>query len=90
MTQSTTITQLRGNLKKYLDDVSKSDDVIIDSRSLTIPTRRDQPSTVNRQPTRSSLRAQAGHRIGQRGFDGLEANGDQSNQHDQQKWQEKI
>jgi antitoxin YefM len=28
-----TITQLRGNIKKYLDDVSKSDDVIIVPRT---------------------------------------------------------
>ncbi len=28
-----TLTQLRGNIKKYLDDVSKSDDVIIVPRT---------------------------------------------------------
>ncbi len=31
--QAVTITQLRGNIKKYLDDVSKSDDVIIVPRT---------------------------------------------------------
>lgn len=31
--QAVSITQLRGNMKKYLDDVSKSSDVIVVSRS---------------------------------------------------------
>jgi antitoxin YefM len=31
--QAVTVTQLRGNIKKYLDDVSKSDDVIIVPRT---------------------------------------------------------
>jgi antitoxin YefM len=31
--QAITVTQLRGNIKKYLDDVSKSDDVIIVPRT---------------------------------------------------------
>lgn len=31
--RSITITQLRGNIKKYLDEVSKSDDVIIVPRT---------------------------------------------------------
>ncbi len=31
--QAITITQLRGNIKKYLDDVCKSDDVIIVPRT---------------------------------------------------------
>jgi antitoxin YefM len=32
--QAVSITQLRNNMKKYLDDVSKSSDVIIVSRAL--------------------------------------------------------
>jgi antitoxin YefM len=32
--QAVSITQLRNNMKKYLDDVSKSSDVIIVSRNL--------------------------------------------------------
>ena len=31
--QAVSITQLRGNMKKYLDDVTKSSDVIVVSRS---------------------------------------------------------
>lgn len=31
--QAITITQLRGNIKKYLDDVAKSEDVLIVPRS---------------------------------------------------------
>lgn len=31
--QAVSVTQLRGNIKKYLDDVSKSSDVIVVSRS---------------------------------------------------------